>query len=164
MSFIRPVALNKSRERSGMARRPWRRRSIVIGAVIVVLSIGIVFASLPYLQPPTTAHGSITGTLSHVIGPADSTLIGFYGLKLPNITATESFFVGVSVANGTARIHLQYTPILPFSLGQLHFRSNPADISGYTEVLHNSRNLGRSCSERQSIRVNRLLLACITHN
>jgi len=75
----------------------------VIGAVIVVLSIGIVFASLPYLQPPTTAHGSITGTLSHVIGPADSTHIGFYGLKLPNITATESFFVGVSVANGTAR-------------------------------------------------------------
>ena len=75
----------------------------MIGAVIVVLSIGIVFASLPYLQPPTTAHGSITGTLSHVIGPADSTHIGFYGLKLPNITATESFFVGVSVANGTAR-------------------------------------------------------------
>src|SRR5207245_3827261 len=103
MSFIRPVALNKSRESSGMARRLLRRRSIVIGAVIVVLSIGIVFASLPYLQPPTTAHGSITGTLSHVIGPADSTHVGFYGLKLPNITATESFFVGVSVANGAAR-------------------------------------------------------------
>jgi len=103
MSFIRPVALNKSRERSGMARRPWKRRSIVIGTVIVALSVGIVFASLPYLQPPSTAHGSITGTLSHTVGPADSSHIGFYGLKLPNITTAESFFVGVSVTNGTAR-------------------------------------------------------------
>ena len=85
-----------------MARR-WRRRTIVIGAVIVALSIGIVFASLPYLQPPNTAHGSITGTLSHAVGPADSSgHVGFYGLKLPNITTTESFFVGVNVTNGSA--------------------------------------------------------------
>jgi len=84
-----------------MAQR-WRRRTIVIGAVIVTLSIGIVFASLPYLQPPSTVHGSISGTLSHTVGPADSSHIGFYGLRLPNITTTEGFFVGVSVTNGTA--------------------------------------------------------------
>ena len=85
-----------------MARRPWRRRSIIIGAIIVALSVGIVFASLPYLQPPNTAHGSISSTLSHLVDPGTSSHVGFYGLKLPNITTSESFYVGVNVINGTA--------------------------------------------------------------
>jgi hypothetical protein len=85
-----------------MARRPWRRRSIIIGVIIVALSVGIVFASLPYLQPPNTAHGSISSTLSHLVDPGTSSHVGFYGLKLPNITTSESFYVGVNVINGTA--------------------------------------------------------------
>jgi hypothetical protein len=85
-----------------MSRRPWRRRSVIIAAIIVALSIGIVFGSLPYLQPPMTAHASISSTLSHLVDPGTSSHIGFYGLKLPNITNSESFYVGVSVINGTA--------------------------------------------------------------
>jgi hypothetical protein len=85
-----------------MTRRNWRRRSIIIGAVIVALSVGIVFASLPYLQPPTTPHASIGSTLSHVVDPGSSSHVGFYGLKLPNITNSEGFYVGVNVFNGTA--------------------------------------------------------------
>ena len=85
-----------------MTRRPWRRRSIIIGAVIVALSVGIVFASLPYLQPPITPHASIGSTLSHVVDPGSSSHVGFYGLKLPNITNSEGFYVGVNVINGTA--------------------------------------------------------------
>jgi hypothetical protein len=85
-----------------VARRPWRRRSVIIGAVIVALSIGIVFGSLPYLQPPAPHHASITSTLSHSVDPGSPSHLGFYGLKLPNITTTENFFVGVSVTNGLA--------------------------------------------------------------
>ena len=93
---------NKSGEGRGMASKRWRVRTILIAAVIVVLSIGIVFASLPYLQPPASHHGSITTTLSHSVDPGSPSHFGFYGLKLPNITTTESFYLGVSVTNGTA--------------------------------------------------------------
>jgi len=85
-----------------MSRRPWRRRSIVIAAIIVALSIGIVFGSLPYLQPPHTAHDSISSTLSHLVDPGTSSHVGFFALRLPNITVSESFYVGVDVINGTA--------------------------------------------------------------
>jgi hypothetical protein len=85
-----------------MERGPWKRRTIVIGAIIVALSIGIVFASLPYLQPPTTPHASIQTTLSHTVGAGDPSHPGFYALKLPNITATEAFYVKVNVTSGTA--------------------------------------------------------------
>src|SRR5437879_13801414 len=87
-----------------MARRPWRRRSIIIGAIIVALSIGIVFASLPYLQPPNTAHGSIRSTLSHLVDPGTSSHVGFYGLRLPNRTTSERFSAGVHDINGTASL------------------------------------------------------------
>src|SRR5690348_14947056 len=84
-----------------MPRRPSKRRSVIIGAIIVALSVGIVFGSLPYLQAPVT-HASISSTLSHLVDPGTSSHIGFYGLKLPNITNTETFYVAVSVINGTA--------------------------------------------------------------
>jgi hypothetical protein len=85
-----------------MPRRPSNRRSAIIGAIIVALSIGIVFGSLPYLQAPVT-HASISSTLSHLVDPGTSSHVGFYGLKLPNITNNENFYVGVSVINGTAK-------------------------------------------------------------
>lgn len=85
-----------------MARGPWRRRTIIISVIIVALTVGIVFASLPYLQPPTTPHASIAGTLSHTVGPGNPSHPGFYALRLPNITANEAFYVKVNVTSGTA--------------------------------------------------------------
>ena len=100
-----------------MSRRPWRRRSIITGAVIVALSVGIVFASLPYLQPPMTAHASISSTLSHLVDPGSSSHVGFYGLKLPNITNSETFYVGVNVINGTASFCvLAYQPYFNWAI------------------------------------------------
>lgn len=85
-----------------MAPGSWKRRTIIIGVITVVLSIGIVFASLPYLQPPATHHDSIGGTLSHQVSPGSPSHPGFYGLKLQNITVSEAFYVGVNVTGGTA--------------------------------------------------------------
>ncbi len=84
-----------------MARR-WKRRSILIGAIIVALSVGIVFASLPYLQAPTPPHGSVASTLSHTVGPGSQSQPGFFGLQIPDVTASESFYVNVTITGGTA--------------------------------------------------------------
>jgi hypothetical protein len=84
-----------------MARR-WRRRSVIIGIIIVALSVALVFATLAYYQAPPAPHASIQATYSHTVGPGTMSLPGFYGLTIPGITASEPFAVGVSVINGTA--------------------------------------------------------------
>jgi hypothetical protein len=84
-----------------MARR-WRRRSVIIGIIIVALTVALVFATLAYLQPPPAQHASIQSTYSHSVGPGTPSIPGFYGLTIPNITVSEPFALKVSVTNGRA--------------------------------------------------------------
>jgi hypothetical protein len=80
-----------------MARR-WRRRTLVIAAGIVALSVGIVFASIPYLpHHPNT----IVSPTSFTVAKGNSINPGYHGLLIGGITNGENFAVGVS-ANQTA--------------------------------------------------------------
>ena len=83
--------------------RNWRRRSIIIGIIIVALSVGLVFSILPYLQPAPATHASISQTYVHAVGVENSNDIpGNFGLTLPNVAASEPFAVNVTVVGGTA--------------------------------------------------------------
>ena len=83
-----------------MARKFPRRRTIIIGAVIVALSVGIVFASIPYLPhpPPRTIKTPVT----HDIRGGTQKNPGIYSLTLRNVSSTDNFAIGVNVANGMA--------------------------------------------------------------
>lgn len=92
-----------------MARR-WRRRSFIIGTIIVALTVALVFATLAYLQPPPAPHASIQQRYSTLVGPGTASVPGFYGLTIPGVTVSEPFAVGVSVIGGTASFCvLQYS-------------------------------------------------------
>jgi hypothetical protein len=84
-----------------MARR-WRRRTIIIAIVIVALSAGLVFASLPYLQPPPTQTASIQTTYVHAVAGETPNGPGNFGLTIPNVPGNEPFAVNVTVVRGTA--------------------------------------------------------------
>ena len=83
-----------------MARRYLRRRTLIIGAVIVALSVGIVFASIPFLPhpPPRTIQTPVT----HDIRGGTQKNPGIYSLTLRNVSASDNFAIGVSVANANA--------------------------------------------------------------
>ena len=83
-----------------MARRFPRPRTLIIGAVIVALSFGIVFASIPYLPhpPPRTLQIPVT----HSIRGGTQKNPGVYPLTLRNVSSNENFAIGVSVTNGNA--------------------------------------------------------------
>jgi hypothetical protein len=84
-----------------MARR-WRRRTIIIAVVIVALSAGLVFASLPYLQPPPTQTASIKMTYTHTVAAETPNGPGNFGLTIPNVPGNEPFAVNVTVVSGMA--------------------------------------------------------------
>ncbi len=77
----------------------WRRHSFIIGAAIVVISVGIVFASIPFL--PRT-HVSIQSSASHSIHAGSQSYPGIYALKIPGVLNNQNLAVGVVVINGTA--------------------------------------------------------------
>ena len=83
-----------------MARRFPRRRTLIIGAVIVALSVGIVFASIPYLPhpPPRTIQTPVT----HDIRGGTQKNPGVYSLTLRGVSSSDNFAIGVSVTNGMA--------------------------------------------------------------
>jgi hypothetical protein len=81
-----------------MPRRSWRRRTVIIGAAIVALSVGIVFASVPYLPHP---HKSIPFPQSYTVSAGSSTYPGYHALGLPPISNGENWAVRVT-ANETA--------------------------------------------------------------
>ena len=83
-----------------MARRFLRRRTIVIGAIIVALSVGIVFASIPYLPhpPPRTIQTPVT----HSIRGGTQQNPGVYSLTLRGVSSSDNFAIGVNVTNGIA--------------------------------------------------------------
>ena len=85
-----------------MAGRFRRPRTIIISAIIVVLSVGIVFSALPLLQHPIAPHNSLTAPVTQTVGPGDSTYPGHATLSLRALPSGESFVVALSVTNGNA--------------------------------------------------------------
>ncbi len=83
-----------------MARKFLRWRTIIIGAIIVALSFGIVFASIPYLphSPPRTLQTPVT----HSIRGGTQKNPGVWSLTLQGVSSTDNFAIGVGVTNGMA--------------------------------------------------------------
>src|SRR5205807_9277002 len=79
--------------------RVWRRRGFIIGAAIVIISVGIVFASIPFLPKN---HVSITSSASHSVHAGSPSYPGLYALKIPGVLNNQNLAVGVVVINGTA--------------------------------------------------------------
>ncbi|HVH14158.1 MAG TPA: hypothetical protein VNA15_00370 [Candidatus Angelobacter sp.] len=79
--------------------RVWKRRSFIIGAAIVIISIGIVFASIPFLP---RNHVSITSSTTHSVHAGSQSYPGLYALKIPGVLNNQNLAVGVVVTNGTA--------------------------------------------------------------
>lgn len=102
-----------------MARRFWGRRSLVVVAAIVALSIGIVFASIPHSPHPPA---SITSPQSFTVNPGNSTYPGFHALLLPTVSNGESLAIGVTVTGGAANFCV--IPDLPYE--GWAFSSRPA--------------------------------------
>ncbi len=78
-----------------------RRRRLVIGIIIIALSIGLVFSILPYLQAPPP-HFSITTSENMTVSGGTASYPGFNALKLPNITNSGKFYIGITVTGGNA--------------------------------------------------------------
>ena len=85
-----------------MSRRFLKRRTLVIATITVALSIGIVFASVPYLPHPLPPHGTIKTPITHGVPGGNQTHPGFASLLLPGVNDNESFSVGVKVTGGYA--------------------------------------------------------------
>lgn len=85
-----------------MARRYLRPRTVIIGAIIVALSVGIVFASIAYLPHPTPSTRTIQVPVTHDIRGGTQKNPGIYSLTLRNVSSTDNFAIGVSVAGGMA--------------------------------------------------------------
>src|SRR5438552_16546355 len=89
--------------------RVWRRRGFIIGAAIVVISIGIVFASIPFL--PRT-HVSIISSASHSVHGGSQTYPGLYALTIPGVLNNQNLAVGAVVINATANFCVTYDSIV----------------------------------------------------
>ena len=82
-----------------MPRRFPRRRIVIIAAIIVALSLGIVVASVPFLPHP---HGTLKAAETYNIGGATQNSPGGYGIQLTGLPNSNSFAVGVTVTDGNA--------------------------------------------------------------
>lgn len=82
--------------------RFWNRRHLLFASIIVALSIGIVFASIPYLPSTPAPHGHLTTTQNVPVPGGSPTQPGVNQLQLPGLATSEDFYVGVTVSNGTA--------------------------------------------------------------
>jgi len=85
-----------------MAGKFLRLRTLIIAAAIVALSVGIVFASIPYLPhpPPRTLQIPVT----HSIRGGTQNNPGVFSLTLPEVSSNDNFAIGVTVTNGIATI------------------------------------------------------------
>jgi len=85
-----------------MARRLWTRRTILIGVVVIALTVGIVFPSIPFLPYSPPPHFSITTTRSYEISGGNQSRPGFSALTISGISSGQAFWVGVTATKGTA--------------------------------------------------------------
>jgi hypothetical protein len=82
-----------------MPRKAWQRRAFIMGAAIVIISIGIVFASIPFLPKN---HISIQTAVSYTVHAGTQSYPGVYALKISGVLNNQNIAVNVVVANGTA--------------------------------------------------------------
>src|SRR5205809_894900 len=87
---------------SAMARRFWKLRTILFGAVVVALSIGVVLTSVPFLPNTPPPHSSITTMRSYDIRGGNQSRPGYDTLTVSGISSSQAFWVGVTVTNGPA--------------------------------------------------------------
>ena len=119
-----------------MPRRFPRRRIVIIAAIIVALSLGIVVASVPFLPHP---HGTLKAAETHNLGSASQNSPGYYGLQLAGLPNSNSFAVGVTVPNGNATLCV--TPLDTFISWQVNYRLNngiPFPLSNSTCISYAS--------------------------
>jgi len=90
-----------------MARRLRGRRIVLLAAIVVALSIGIVFASIPKVPKP---HGSLQATETKNIGPGSPNSPGADEITLAGIPDSNSFSVAVSVTPGNATFCVTQLP------------------------------------------------------
>ena len=100
----------------------WRRRIIIVAALTVALSVGIVFASIPYLPHTTPPHSSITTPITQKVRGGTQTYPGYAELNLPTLSDNETFAVRVAVTNGTAT----FCAILASTFQAWAFSGNPS--------------------------------------
>lgn len=132
-----------------MPRRFPRRRIVIIAAIIVALSLGIVVASVPFLPHP---HGTLKAAQTQNIQGASQNSPGAYGLQLAGLPNSNSFAVGVTVTNGNATLCV--TQLNTFLNWQIQSQLNSgtpfppfdstcisvASTVGHTNVLYESTN------------------------
>jgi hypothetical protein len=79
----------------------WRRRSLLIGLAIVALSVGIVFASIPFLPATQVPHTTIQAPNTITVGAGTTSRPGYGGLKIL-LSIHQNFWVNVTVTSGSS--------------------------------------------------------------
>jgi hypothetical protein len=79
----------------------WRRRNLLIGLAIVALSVGIVFASIPFLPASQVPHTTILAPKTITVVGGTTSRPG-YGQLTVQLSIHQNFWVGVNVTSGTA--------------------------------------------------------------
>ena len=105
-----------------MPRSFWRRRILIVAVLTVALSVGIVFASIPYLPHTIPPHSSITTPITQKVHGGTQTYPGYAELNLPTLSNNETFAVRVAVTNGTAT----FCAILASTFQTWAFSGNPS--------------------------------------
>lgn len=108
-----------------MQRRFTRRRTLIIASITVVLSIGIVFASVPYLPHPPPPHGTLKLPVTRTVSGGNQTHPGYFGLLLPGVFNNETFQLTVNVAGGGADFCVLQPPLFDSWVNSYPTTSNP---------------------------------------
>jgi hypothetical protein len=106
-------------------RRFTRRRTLVIASVTIALSIGIVFASVPYLPHPPAPHGTLKFPVTRTVIGGNQTHPGFFALSLPGVLNNESFALAVTVTGGGANFCVLQPPTYDNWVSSYSTTSNP---------------------------------------
>lgn len=79
----------------------WKRRRLLIGLAIVAVSIGIVFASIPFLPTTQPPHTTVLSPKTVTVSPG-TTQKPEHGELAVALTANQNFWVEVNVTGGTS--------------------------------------------------------------
>jgi hypothetical protein len=108
-----------------LQRRFTRRRTVVIASVTVILSIGIVFASVPYLPHRPPPHGTLVSPITRTVSGGDKTHPGYFGLLLPGVYNNETFQLGANVTGGGANFCVLHPPLFDSWVANYPSTSDP---------------------------------------
>ena len=116
---------NSKRVGTTMQRRFTRRRTLIVAAVTVALSIGIVFASVPYLPHPPPPHGTLKLPVTRTVGGGNRTHPGYFALLLPGVYNNQTFQLAVNVTGGGADFCVLQPPLFDSWVASYSTTSNP---------------------------------------